>query len=513
MNRAKILGQNSETHVLRIKIPFHWLYILLLNTGLFILLQSIEKARIHGVFFGIFALGVVLLLTKPRIGIMFYISVCLLSSDVSQLIEIGRGTFNQPPVSIHTVSVGNFAIMPLWTISVLFVMLLQMSMRKAIIIFRPKFDKIIFYIGLIFLFAGAIGLINLLESPRIYISDASYFINMATAYFAVRIYFQKERDLKQLVMVIISCLVIWSSAGILLYILGIGAITDTLIKPVVDSCRSLFPLLVFASVATFYIPGISASFKISMILFGFAGIFNILTYASRGNIIFLLFGILLLLFLLRGSNTTIFEGMRKFKKIIIPSVILIVLALLSMHYIRPGCLNYIVWKFESLFSISLFDPIMKNISSAEVRWLSFLNIIHYLWNTGKIVWGTGLGGYFSDNYILFASYVIGKSAFPDEWILNNTLYKPHGTQLFILLKIGVFGIFAYYGVLLLFFLRSWKAAAKIRYSYLWYSIYSACIAFLPLLYYKNYISKIQIFMGIIMAVIVNIVIIHYRKEN
>jgi O-antigen ligase len=182
-----------------------------------------------------------------------------------------------------------------------------------------------------------------------------------------------------------------------------------------------------------------------------------------------------------------------------------------MHYVRPGSLEYIVWKINSIRAISLFDTGMRGITSAEVRWLSFLNIVSHLWDTGNILWGVGLGGYFTDDYIPFASFLLDGSAFKNEWILQNKLYKPHGAQLVILLKMGVIGAIVYLGLLLIFFIRSWKATVKITSSPLWHSVCAACVAFLPLLSYKNFTSKIQIFMGITMAVIVNIVAIHTRN--
>jgi hypothetical protein len=308
-------------------------------------------------------------------------------------------------------------------------------------------------------------------------------------------------------------MVVWALTGIIFYILGIGAITPAVVKPIMDSCRTLFPLLTFVGVAIYYTPGIQFSVKAQMVIISFAGIFNIFAYASRGNMILLIFGLLLLLFLLRSQNSNSHIVFRKLVRIIIPCVLLTALVLMTMHYVRPGSLEYIVWKINSIKAISLFDSGMRGITSAEVRWLSFLNIVAHLWDTGNILWGVGLGGYFTDNYIPFASYLLDGSAFNNEWILQNKLYKPHGTQLVILLKMGIFGAIAYFGLLLLFFVRSWKATVKLMSSPLWYSVCAACVAFLPLLYYKNFASKIQIFMGITMAVIVNILAIHTRNSR
>ena len=40
----------------------------------------------------------------------------------------------------------------------------------------------------------------------------------------------------------------------------------------------------------------------------------------------------------------------------------------------------------------------------------------------------------------FTHYLFDTSSYPDEWIINNTIYKPHLVVLYIFLKTGLIGL-------------------------------------------------------------------------
>lgn len=484
----------SQETLLFIKICFCIIFF-------FTIIQAVEKTAISTAFFAIYAFGVVLLAANPRLGILFYIAVCLLGTDTPLI------NATSPLISIHTVGLGGMALMPIYTLSVLGFLVIFL-LYKGRIVYEKNFDSIMFSIGGLFLIAGIIGLHNLSHGPRIYISDASWYINMITSYLAVRLFFRKGHDLKLLVMVVIACLGVQAFAGIIFYIFGVGAVSANVVKPVMDSARNLFPLLVILGFSVYYMPRVSLTTKTIIVMFGFSGVFNVLTYASRGNMILTTFAILLLLVLLHKPQSKNIELSRKIKRIIFPSVVFVAASLLAMHFIRPGSLNFIIWKLKSTLEIGDADIL----SSANVRWLEFQNIVAHLWNNGSILWGEGLAGYFTDDYKPFAMNLLDGSAFKNQWILANTLYKPHGSQLFILLKMGVGGAFIYFALLFLFFVRCWKAKRYILFPF-WLSVFTSLLAFLPLIYYKNFNSKLQVFMGIVMAVLVNIIHLSGHKKS
>jgi hypothetical protein len=175
---------------------------------------------------------------------------------------------------------------------------------------------------------------------------------------------------------------------------------------------------------------------------------------------------------------------------------------------RPGSLDYVYWKLTSTTDLE-YDT---DLSSAAVRWLEWKNIVAHLVDKRTLLWGEGLGGWFTDKYYPFSAWLLGGSSYPDEWILQGRLYKPHGTQLFVLLKMGVLGIILYFGTLLLLFLHSvriFRRLNTIDFKYITLGI----VAFTPFLLYKNYISKLQVFMGICLGIIAAIEALQWSSRR
>lgn len=479
-----------------------WINIFLFLSILFALIEWASKAGIKSVAYGLFALGVLLLITKVRWGILFYISVFLLSTDTPSIAE------TESLVSIYTISFGGFSIMVIWTLVVLVILLFVFVYKGSFFdLKKNSFDKGLIYIGGLFAGAAIIGVLNLTQNPRIYISDASYFINMAVAYFAVRVFFRREEKLNTLVIFIISCIGVRVTAGLIYYLLGIGSIAPHIVKPVMDSSRNLFHFLPLLGIAVFYFRGIQRSTKYLFLVFAIVGTLNVLFYASRGNLILLGVSIFILALLLRQPGRRKSEVFRKTKRIFFPVTVLILTSILIMHYYRPGSLNYVWWKIRS--TVGIDSP--REISAPGVRLLEAKNIAIHLWDKGTIIWGQGLGGWFSDKYIPYATKLFGGNAYPDEWILQSKFFKPHGSQLVIFLKMGLLGVILYFGTLFWMFLKGWKLSRNVSQIY-WRSICSASVVFLLTLYIKNFTSKLQIFLGILLAVIANIMFL-YKSEK
>ena len=480
-----------------------WGRIILLTGALFAFIEWSSNDGISIVVgYGLFAFGVLLLFIRARWGILLFFAVCLLSTDTRSV------TATEGLVSVHTISIGGFSLMVIWTLLVLFVLLLMFLHRG----FFPNkaenyFDRGLIYLGGLFICASLVGIGNLIENPRMYISDLSYFINMAVAYFAVRLFFRGEKDLNILVILLVCCIGVRAIAGMVYYLLGFGAISPHVVKPVMDSSRNLFHFLPILAIAVLYFRGIYPSTKNVLLVFAIVGTANVLFYASRGNLILLTISIILLSFILAQPGCKNTEVFQKLRKISFPIFVLILFVIVLMHYYRPGSLNYVWWKMRSTIEIDY----IREISSAGVRWLEAENIVAYLWHNGTILWGQGLGGWFVDDYIPFATELLGGWAFPDEWILQNKLYKPHGSQLWVLLKMGVLGTFVYFGILLWIFVKGWNLTRHIDRVY-WRAISSASVVFLLTLYYKNFTSKLQIFLGILLGIIANIYFLHYRGK-
>jgi len=114
--------------------------------------------------------------------------------------------------------------------------------------------------------------------------------------------------------------------------------------------------------------------------------------------------------------------------------------------------------------------------------------------------GTGLGGYFTDEYFPFLHLITGDGAFPDEWIQNNTLYKPHGTLLVLLLKTGLLGFVLYLIGFALLFKESLKKMTLLK-SDLEYLLLGSLVLYLPAIAYKCFNTKLQVYTGIVIGIL------------
>ena len=282
------------------------------------------------------------------------------------------------------------------------------------------------------------------------------------------------------------------------WFLGIGQINAHVVKPIMDSVRNVFPLILLLGVSTFYLRINYADNYRYTYIFSLFSAFNIFIYASRGNMIMTVLCLIFLFYLLRS-----FKGSSvRFIKANVYLVVLVTISIVTMA-ILENSLQLIIWKLSSLTSSSIFSGNAADIGSTGTRVLELINIFYHLRDTNSLIWGKGLGGYFRDDYIPYAHLYLGASTYNDEWILKREIFKPHGTPLFLFLKLGLGGAILYYLVFIYATVKSCKPIVQLR-DYGGHYIYVTFIAFLPLLYYKNFTSKLQIVMGILIAVVANV---------
>lgn len=493
--RTSSFSISSNTRLGRTEVG--WVRLLCFLAVLFAVIEVSSYNNVVAASYGLFILGAILLLVNIRWGFLYYLAVNLLSTDTTYTLQ----SFS----SVHTTTVAGVTIMTLWTLLVFFASIayiLPATRFGHLQLQWQRFDKLMIVLGALFTFAAVVGLRNLDASNlRIFISDASYYVNAVAAYLAVRVISRDKKSLNQVIAVVIVCLVIRAVVGVAYFILGIGAIAGANVRAVTDSIRVLFPLLVLFGVAHHFYSYRSRFFVRFIVIVGaVTGMFNVVSYASRGNFILLAVGVVLLLVVAKTDALQHISISKFFTAILIVAIFLGVVVGF-MQGTRPGSLDFIGWKLATLADID-YD---RDLSSAAVRWLSFKNVVAHLSHNGTIIWGEGLGGWFTDRYFPFAAGLLGGSAFADEWILQGRLYKPHETVSFVLLKMGVGGILVYYGVMLLLFLNSIRLFQHLdNETRLVKFVALALVAFMPFLFYKNFISKIQVFMGVTFGVIASI---------
>jgi len=444
----------------------------------------------------LFLIGLILPLIKISWGFYYYLVVSLLSDDKPRMLALVKtGNFS----SVHFTSLGPFTLMAYWTIYMFFILLLYHFIKQKRLKIQ-KMDKYMLGLILLFLAAGAIGVANLVQFPREYIQDASYIVNMAIFYFFIRIAITREEQLRRVITFIIVCFGIKAVVGLVYYYLGIGTHVGQNVRVIFDSGSALLGLIVFLCLGLLlYLPEMKLRYKTLLILFGFACVFNLVTYGSRGNLILAGIG---------GVLFFVFVGKIKFRravrlKYVVTGVLVVVLSLGIINAIRPGALQFVVWKMSTLVELNPAKVSSYSSLSPTTRVIEAINIFYKELDEGSILWGQGLGGWFNDQYYPFPFELFGKFAYPDEHILMGKLFKPHGTPLVIFLKMGLAGVFAYYYIMLLFFKETYVIFKRTNDRF-WKAVTLAILVFMPLFFYKNFTSKLQVFFGVTLAIVANV---------
>jgi hypothetical protein len=115
-----------------------------------------------------------------------------------------------------------------------------------------------------------------------------------------------------------------------------------------------------------------------------------------------------------------------------------VLAYTNTQY--PYIVEFIVFKFG--FFTSLVSGEVSS-SSVSMRITELQNILAFYWdNLGALVWGRGLGSYFTFVEFLPAR-ALEINDFSIDQINSGLYYKPHHFLNFLVLKGGLIGLFCY----------------------------------------------------------------------
>lgn len=502
MNNINSTMKSSELRLY--ESPYQgWYNILICLIICYFIIDVMSYRNVVLFTYAVFLFGLVLLIYNKKFGIIYYVAAFILCTDTPYTV-----TYNGFS-SIHTTPFFLQTTMANWTSCICFMLIITLTIHRREFILCPM-DRIILKLGYLFLFSSIVGFSNLYDNIKIYISDASYYINMFTAYFMVRLLFRSPAHFKRLFVVVWASLLVWCIFGLVNFILGIGVSAGYNIRPYMDSSRNIIPFLTLhAFVYYIYQNKIDSKLYIIQMLSGGLALLNILFFASRGNIICTSIGFIVIIYAVRTVPSDLMIRKKPLWKLVTAIIIFSATTIIIMQTLRPGSTDYLIWKIKSTTSVNT-QANVKEISSANVRWLSAINIIAYLNEQGNLVWGQGLGGYFKDDYLPFTQFLIGGSAFNDEWITSGKLYKPHGIQLFILLKIGFLGLLIYLGILFAIFREGLKIVKRSQ-DLFWRCTTIALLAFLPLMFYKNFNSKLQLFFGLVVGMIAVIGEIH--KEN
>ena len=391
----------------------------------------------------------------------------------------------QAIASIYTIPSFNMLV----TIIASCVLLLIYMLKGKVLVAKDM--KALVYFNLFILCMGLIcGLSYSISYPRIAIQDASYFINPMVFMLATYLIYKDDHKhfhvfLNSIVLAISIKLIIL----LFLFFTGNGEVVGSMVKVTGDSGKSLFGL--YATVFILLFAKNTSVYRFAYLFMFLVSILLLFSAASRSSMLFIVIALGIALFFLDETKT-------KKVKYISFSVIGIFFSILSIELIHPNAINNILWKLTTFNEIDIYAEKHRSLS-ALTRYIEILNIYYQHLADNTLFLGAGFGSYFTDSHVPFPYTLYGTDSYRDEWIDNRTFFKPHTTPIFFFLKIGLGGVFIYYFVYIkvVFKLREYLPSIK---NNIEYCFALAIMSNILLLITKNFSSKMQIALGIFMAI-------------
>jgi len=286
------------------------------------------------------------------------------------------------------------------------------------------------------------------------LSDTRLFIIPLLTYFTLRSIFKNMNiNYKRLVGLITQIAVIKSSSVIIAVIYDFIYLTP---KLTINTLPQIYIPIFFAIVFSYR--------NISIIKVVYTNIlFFCVMRFSRGDIIFFLLDILLLIYI---------NIRMKIKKVAINGILnlsILILALIGvfsyiMIEINPKLFSFVMWKIRTLV-----DNDGSSVS-AGLRIIEFRNIISY--DFTRILVGHGLGGYFEFHWFK-PQHQLNLSDYSQYQLYEQKFFKPHTFINYMLLKHGIIGLVVYLSMVFDFF----RKAVRLSDNFLF--LKCLCVAFAP----------------------------------
>jgi hypothetical protein len=301
------------------------------------------------------------------------------------------------------------------TLLILFISLIYKNKKEL-----TKIPKLLFFYMFLILVVLIYSISNLFESVLFFTKDLIIIIIIPTL---IVILFRKTNS-QMIVDTFINIMSIKILASLLMYAMGLTLVQDENMFDVlsIDNGDELGSLFVVILLSLVFIKRISSD-KWVFILF-FITLFGLFQYglgfAGLGSQVMMMILIVLVYF-----------GLKK-KIFFIPSL-LIFLLILNIDKTGNEAIDYKIQNITELFSNLNQDDIYLIPHSPQVRVIELINIASYPWY--NILFGHGIGGYFTDSHLEFNQY-IGKYDFSEYEIDTRKFYNPHNLA-YNFLKFGL----------------------------------------------------------------------------
>jgi hypothetical protein len=186
-------------------------------------------------------------------------------------------------------------------------------------------------------------------------------------------------------------------------------------------------------------------------------------------------------------------------------IIMIIVAALLVSELDPAARAYLEGRVETILDVfRASENLGQGVGSADIRWLSLLNIWATLSRNRSLLWGQGLGGGFTDQYRRFPEVLYqlkGGSAFTEEEMISGYFVRPHDNPAWVLLKMGIIGVLIYYGFVASLFWKGVRYASRFGDAYSRALVLGLVSSFPILFLTRMFTTKLQVMQGVLLGVL------------
>ncbi len=469
---------------------------LLVLVVVYLFIDFVSYRNITIVVYGLVGFGVVLTIVNFRWGFYYLLGLYLFSDDTPRIMELAE---SKSFASVHFTMLGGYTLSLICTIFVAYMLHLRLLGFRTD--FWPRFgvvDRIMVSLVAVYAAGGIIGLPNLLQFPREYMTDLGYIVNTIVYYLVVRIILNKPEDIRYIIFLLTTGYGVKCLVGIAYFSLGVGHEAALNVRVLFESGRTLLVMTFFLCLALILFGKslLNREHRVFLLISGFAMVFNIITFASRLNMIFLVLGFGLFVYYAhkeKGGGLGTAVGV----------LMLVGISVSTVAVIRPGALDYVWWKLISLQDWSLNSDMDLGSLSIAIRLIQLLNIVYMHINEGTYIWGTGLGGWFTDEYFSYPADFIAMSVANEREIRLGRFFKPATMSMVVLLKFGFVGFIIYYSILIKLFITTGRIYLRAQ-DHFAKAVLLGILVALPVYFDKNHTSKINAFYGIAIGIVANV---------
>jgi len=301
------------------------------------------------------------------------------------------------------------------TLLLLFILLLLKNKEEVF-----RIPKLLFAYAVLIAVVFTYSIPNLFESALFFIKDLIIIIVIP----ALIVLLFKKLGSERIVHIFINIMSIKIIASLLMFITGLTLTQDENMFDAlsVDNADELGALFVVLLLTLVFIRKINDDIWIFVLFFiTLFGLFQYgLGFVGLGSQVMIMVLIVLAYFGLR-------------RKIFFIPILFIFILIFNIDKTGNEYIDYKIQNITDLFSNLNQDSIYMIPHSPQVRVIELINIASYPWY--NILFGHGIGGYFSDTYFEFNKY-IGKFDYSEYEIETRKFYIPHNLA-YSFLKLGL----------------------------------------------------------------------------